>query len=91
MIKTLITTISHMESLPSGFSSIVFYVFLICSSESRFGNFKLFFNESTPDDYQPLHFRAAEVDNHKWFFTTHDADEVPERMSIGKLQTGWHG
>ncbi|KAL4074882.1 HORMA domain-containing protein [Scleroderma yunnanense] len=75
MIKTLVTTISHMESLP----------------KSRFGNFKLFFNENTPDDYQPPHFRAGDVDSHKWFFTTHGTSEVPERMSIGNLETGWHG
>ncbi|KAL4062906.1 HORMA domain-containing protein [Scleroderma citrinum] len=74
-LKTLVTTISHMESLPS----------------SRFGNFKLFFNENTPDDYQPPHFRAGDVDSHKWFFTTHGTSEVPERMSIGNLETGWHG
>ena len=91
MIKTLVTTISHMESLPSRFRSIESYRILISSSESRFGNFKLIFNESTPDDYQPPHFRAADPGNHKWFFTTHGADEVPERMSIGNLETGWHG
>lgn len=75
MIKTLVTTISHMESLP----------------KSRFGNFKLFFNEDTPDDYQPPHFRAADVDSNKWFFTTHGTSETPEKMSIGNFETGWHG
>ncbi|KAI6045573.1 hypothetical protein EDC04DRAFT_2633822 [Pisolithus marmoratus] len=75
MIKTLVTTISHMESLP----------------KSRFGNFKLFFNENTPDDYQPPHFRAADVDSNKWFFTTHGTSETPEKMSIGNFETGWHG
>lgn len=75
MIKTLVTTISHMESLP----------------KSRFGNFKLFFNEDTPDDYQPPHFRAGDVDSNKWFFTTHGTSETPEKMSIGNFETGWHG
>lgn len=75
MIKTLVTTISHMESLP----------------KSRFGNFKLFFNESTPDDYQPPHFRAGDLDGSKWFFTTHGTSETPEKMCIGNFETGWHG
>lgn len=75
MIKTLVTTISHMENLP----------------KSRFGNFKLFFNESTPDDYQPPHFRAGDLDGSKWFFTTHGTSETPEKMCIGNFETGWHG
>ncbi|KAI6109671.1 HORMA domain-containing protein [Pisolithus sp. B1] len=75
MIKTLVTTISHMESLP----------------KSRFGNFKLFFSEDTPDDYQPPHFRAGDVDSNKWYFTTHGTSETPEKMSIGNFETGWHG
>ncbi|KAI6150632.1 HORMA domain-containing protein [Pisolithus tinctorius] len=74
-LKTLVTTISHMENLPS----------------SRFGNFKLFFNESTPDDYQPPHFRAGDLDGSKWFFTTHGTSETPEKMCIGNFETGWHG
>ncbi|KAI6127737.1 HORMA domain-containing protein [Pisolithus thermaeus] len=74
-LKTLVTTISHMESLP----------------KSRFGNFKLFFSEDTPDDYQPPHFRAGDVDSNKWYFTTHGTSETPEKMSIGDFETGWHG
>ena len=27
----------------------------------------------------------------KWFFTTHDKSEIPEKCSIGQVQTGWHG
>ncbi|KAI6131997.1 HORMA domain-containing protein [Pisolithus croceorrhizus] len=64
---------------------------LIWSPESRFGNFKLFFSEDTPDDYQPPHFRAGDVDSNKWYFTTHGTSETPEKMSIGDFETGWHG
>ncbi|KIJ17008.1 hypothetical protein PAXINDRAFT_113249 [Paxillus involutus ATCC 200175] len=75
MIKTLVTTITHMEGLP----------------KCRYGNFKLFFNDNTPDDYQPPHFRAGDTDSNKWFFTTHRTGEVPESTKIGDFETGWHG
>ncbi|KAG6330851.1 hypothetical protein ID866_8238 [Astraeus odoratus] len=52
---------------------------------------KLFFNENTPDDYQPPHFCAGDIDSHKWFFATHKTSEMPEKMSIGNFETGWHG
>ncbi|KAG1719892.1 HORMA domain-containing protein [Suillus paluster] len=75
MIKSLITTINQMENLP----------------KNRYGNFKLFFNEDAPDDYQPPHFQAADAEANRWFFTTHAAGEVPERTSIGRVNAGWHG
>ncbi|KAG2067057.1 DNA-binding protein [Suillus decipiens] len=75
MMKSLITTINQMENLP----------------KNRYGNFKLFFNEDAPDDYQPPHFQAADPEDNKWFFTTHTAGEVPERTSIGQVNAGWHG
>ncbi|KAG1823276.1 HORMA domain-containing protein, partial [Suillus variegatus] len=59
--------------------------------KNRYGNFKLFFNEDAPDDYQPPHFQAADAEANKWFFTTHMANEVPERTSIGQVNAGWHG
>ncbi|KAF9227764.1 hypothetical protein BS17DRAFT_693612 [Gyrodon lividus] len=74
-LKTLVTTISQMESLP----------------KCRYGNFKLFFNDNTPDDYQPPYFRACDTDSNKWFFTTHRTGEVPESTRIGNFETGWHG
>ncbi|EGN95602.1 hypothetical protein SERLA73DRAFT_162415 [Serpula lacrymans var. lacrymans S7.3] len=51
----------------------------------------LFFNENTPDDYQPKYFHAGDVNKDKWFFTTHRRNEIPEKCSVGDLQTGWHG
>ncbi|KAG8217650.1 hypothetical protein J3R82DRAFT_5803 [Butyriboletus roseoflavus] len=75
MIKTLVATISQMETLP----------------KCRYGNFKLFFNDDTPDDYQPPHFRGGDADSNRWFFTTHRTAEVPESTRIGTLETGWHG
>lgn len=59
--------------------------------EYRYGNFKLFFNNNTPDDYQPPHFQAGDADSNRWFFTTHRAAEAPESTRIGNLETGWHG
>lgn len=60
-------------------------------SERRFATFKLFYHDHTPDDYEPPHFRAGDARTDKWFFTTHDRHEVPEKCSIGQIQTGWHG
>ncbi|KAK7687094.1 hypothetical protein QCA50_009595 [Cerrena zonata] len=57
----------------------------------RFATFKLFYHEHTPEDYEPPHFRAGDVDKDKWFFATHDQNEVPEKCSVGQVQTGWHG
>lgn len=59
--------------------------------ERRFATFKLFYYDHTPDEYEPPHFRAGDVDKDKWFFTTHDKSEAPEKCSIGQLQSGWHG
>ena len=59
--------------------------------ERRFATFKLFYHEHTPDNYEPPHFRAGDADKDKWFFTTHDQTEVPEKCSVGQVQTGWHG
>jgi meiosis-specific protein HOP1 len=92
MIKTLVTTISQMETLPSeSFVSTPHSVLRVIILECRYGNFKLFFNDNTPDDYQPPYFRAGDADSNRWFFTTHRAAEVPESTRIGNLETGWHG
>lgn len=69
----------------------VHHVLRVIVSECRYGNFKLFFNDDTPDDYQPPHFRGGDADSHRWFFTTHRAAELPESTKIGNMETGWHG
>ncbi|KAF8969871.1 HORMA domain-containing protein [Flammula alnicola] len=74
LLKTLIQAISNMDVLP----------------RRRFATFKVFYTEETPPDYEPPHFEPGDVDRDKWFFMTHDLDEVPERTSIGKLETGHH-
>ncbi|KAH9952085.1 HORMA domain-containing protein [Amylocystis lapponica] len=75
LIKNLIQATTQMDILP----------------KRRFATFKLFYYDHTPDDYEPTHFRAGDAKKDKWFFTTHDHGEVPERCSIGSLQTGHHG
>lgn len=60
-------------------------------AERRFATFKLFYNENTPDDYEPTHFHAGDTKKDRWFFTTHGKAEAPERCDIGALQTGHHG
>ncbi|KAI0822740.1 HORMA-domain-containing protein [Trametes gibbosa] len=74
LIKNLIQATTQMDSLP----------------KRRFATFKLFYYENTPDEYEPPHFRAGDAKKDKWFMTTHDKGEVPERCSVGSLQTGFH-
>ena len=52
---------------------------------------RFFYTDDTPLDYEPPHFQTADVEKDKWYFMTHDLDEVPDRYSIGKLDTGHHG
>ena len=59
--------------------------------ERRFATFKLFYYDHTPEDYEPPHFRAGDVNEDKWFMTTHHKGEVPERCSVGFVHTGYHG
>jgi hypothetical protein len=40
---------------------------------------------------EPPHFHPGDVDKDKWFFTTHDKDEVPDKWSVGTMDTGYHG
>lgn len=58
--------------------------------ERRYASFKLFYTDKTPSDYEPPHFQAGDVEKDKWYFMTHDLDEVPDRWSVGKLDTGHH-
>lgn len=60
-------------------------------SERRFATFKLFYYDHTPSDYEPPHFHAGDVKQDKWYFSTHDSAETPERCSIGSVKTGFHG
>ncbi|KZT09612.1 HORMA-domain-containing protein [Laetiporus sulphureus 93-53] len=75
LIKNLIQATTQMDALP----------------KRRFATFKLFYHEHTPDDYEPPHFQPGDAKKDKWFFSTHDKGEVPEKCSIGSLQTGFHG
>ncbi|KAF8912012.1 HORMA domain-containing protein [Gymnopilus junonius] len=74
MLKTLIQAMHRMEDLP----------------RRRFATFKVFYTDGTPLDYEPPNFQAGDVDKDRWFFMTHDLDEVPDRCSIGTIQTGHH-
>ncbi|KAI0664727.1 HORMA domain-containing protein [Cubamyces menziesii] len=75
LVKNLIQATTQMDALP----------------KRRFATFKLFYYENTPDDYEPPHFRAGDAKRDKWFMSTHDKEEVPERCSVGSVQTGYHG
>ncbi|KAI0053877.1 hypothetical protein FA95DRAFT_1600397 [Auriscalpium vulgare] len=75
LIKVLINATTQMDTLP----------------KQRFATFKTFYYPHTPSSYEPPHFRAGDCDKDRWFFTTHQKNEVPERCSLGKLETGYHG
>ncbi|CDO73614.1 hypothetical protein BN946_scf185014.g84 [Trametes cinnabarina] len=75
LIKNLIQATTQMDALP----------------KRRFATFKLFYYENTPEDYEPPHFRAGDATKDKWFMSTHEKGEVPERCSVGSVQTGYHG
>lgn len=61
------------------------------SAGRRYATFKLFYHDHTPDDYEPPYFRSGDSKKDKWYFTTHEKAEVPEKCSVGQVQTGWHG
>ncbi|KAJ7461584.1 HORMA domain-containing protein [Mycena latifolia] len=74
LLKTLIHSTTQMDVLP----------------KRRFAAFKLFYTDETPADYEPPHFQAGDAQKDKWFFMTHDLDEVPDKWSMGQLNTGHH-
>ncbi|KAJ7481133.1 HORMA domain-containing protein [Mycena galericulata] len=74
LLKTLIHSTTHMDVLP----------------KRRFAAFKLFYTDETPAEYEPPHFQAGDAEKDKWFFMTHDLDEVPDKWSVGQLETGHH-
>ncbi|TFK76209.1 DNA-binding protein [Pluteus cervinus] len=74
LLKTLIHAITQLDLLP----------------KRRYASFKLFYTDSTPQDYEPPYFQAGDEEKDKWYFMTHDLDEAPEKWSIGKVSTGHH-
>jgi HORMA domain len=69
---------------------------LNCLTERKLVTFKLAYNETCPDDYEPPMFIPAPQNGHedanRLIFTTHDVNEPPERMAIGSVDTrhlGW--
>ncbi|KAI0344853.1 DNA-binding protein [Trametopsis cervina] len=74
LIKNLIQATTQMDALP----------------RRRYATFKLYYHDHTPDDYEPPYFRAGDSKKDKWFFSTHSKGEIPEKCSVGEVQTGWH-
>ncbi len=80
----------NMDFLPSPhcFHYEIYFPYLFIGR--RFATFKIFYTDETPSDYEPPHFQAGDMEKDKWYFMTHAFDEVPDRCSIGKLDTGHH-
>ncbi|KAG6868822.1 hypothetical protein C0993_009704 [Termitomyces sp. T159_Od127] len=74
LLKTLIHVTTQMDVLP----------------KRRFATFKLYYTDKAPADYEPPHFQPGDEEKDKWYFMTHDLDEVPDKWSIGKVNTGHH-
>ncbi|KAF7295596.1 HORMA domain-containing protein [Mycena indigotica] len=74
LLKTLIHSTTQMDVLP----------------KRRFAAFKLFYTDDTPADYEPPHFQAGDAQKDKWYFMTHDMDEVPDNWKMGQVETGHH-
>ncbi|KAF8205628.1 HORMA domain-containing protein [Mycena galopus ATCC 62051] len=74
LLKTLIHSTTQMDVLP----------------KRRFATFKLFYTDETPAEYEPQYFQAGDAQKDKWFFMTHDLDEVPDKWNVGQLETGHH-
>ncbi|KAK1227809.1 hypothetical protein PQX77_009184 [Marasmius sp. AFHP31] len=74
LLKSLITSMTHMDVLP----------------KRRYASFKLFYTEDTPSEYEPPHFKPGNYEKDKWHLMTHDFDEVPDRWSVGKIDSGYH-
>lgn len=81
-----------MDSLPSKYLALSFQFSPTSSSslERRFATFKIFYTEETPADYEPPHFQPGDANADRWFFTTHGADEAPDRRRVGGINTGHH-
>ncbi|TRM58574.1 HORMA domain-containing protein [Schizophyllum amplum] len=74
LLKQVITSAQQMDCLP----------------KKRFANFKVLYTDLTPADYEPPGFKPGDVDKDRWYITTHDMNEIPERFTMGKLDTGHH-
>ncbi|PFH54173.1 hypothetical protein AMATHDRAFT_135603 [Amanita thiersii Skay4041] len=74
LLKTLIHAMTQMDLLP----------------KRRYATFKLFYTDNTPSDYEPPYFQTGDVEKDKWYFMTHDLDEVPDKWSVGRVNTGHH-
>lgn len=78
-----------MEPLPSTQRALLLSQGSRCT-EKRYANFKVFYNASTPIDYEAPGFKPGDVDKDRWYIMTHAIDEIPERYTMGKLDTGHH-
>ncbi|CAE6442124.1 unnamed protein product [Rhizoctonia solani] len=62
------------------------YIFL----DRRFATFKIHYNDTTPQEYEPPHFVAGDAEKDRFFFSTHGVSQPPDRYSIGGVVTGHH-
>ncbi|KAG8859001.1 DNA binding protein [Serendipita sp. 411] len=74
MVHKLIAITQTLEDLP----------------RKRFATFKLEYYPHTPDDYEPPLFVPAGPERSKLVFSTHEVTDVPLRMKIGEVGTGYN-
>ncbi|KAH7343691.1 HORMA domain-containing protein [Rhizoctonia solani] len=74
LIKRLVTVCQQLDPLP----------------DRRFATFKIHYNDTTPQEYEPPHFVAGDAEKDRFVFSTHGVSQPPERFSIGGVGTGQH-
>jgi len=90
MIRSLITGTQILGDLPGKDVAGQLYVRVNIISGHRIVTFKLCYNDSTPESYEPPHFIPVKEDDTRLFFTTHDALESPERLDFEPVETPFH-
>ncbi|CAE6502722.1 unnamed protein product, partial [Rhizoctonia solani] len=74
LIKRLVTVCQQLDPLP----------------DRRFATFKIHYNDTTPQEYEPPHFVAGDAEKDRFVFSTHGVSQPPDRYSIGGVGTGQH-
>ncbi|KAF8330034.1 HORMA domain-containing protein [Cantharellus anzutake] len=74
LIRGLITASQGLEVLPL----------------RRHATFKIYYNNGTPQNYEPPFFVPADPASSSFVFTTHNPSESPDKIRLGTLDTPYH-
>ncbi|KAF8323084.1 hypothetical protein DL93DRAFT_2151415 [Clavulina sp. PMI_390] len=74
LTKAIISSTQGMEALPG----------------RRYATFKIFYNDDAPADYEAPSFVAGDAVKDVLVFSTHSAEEAPEKVIIGSMDSFFH-